>query len=64
MEEVWELYLDESGEFRDDQLRKEYNPSLVGGVLCQEGRADSIAKRFDGKKSHATEDPPPLPAWG
>ena len=28
------LYLDESGNFEDDDLQKGKNPSLVGGVLC------------------------------
>ena len=34
----YSLYLDESGQFEDDQLRKGYSPSLVGGLLVRSDR--------------------------
>ena len=30
----YELYLDESGNFEDDDLKPGYTPSFVGGILC------------------------------
>lgn len=31
----YELYLDESGNFESDDLKKNFTPSFVGGVLCR-----------------------------
>ena len=37
MTHTYNIYIDESGEFKDDVLKKGLNPSLVGGVLSLEG---------------------------
>ena len=38
--ETWDLFLDESGEFRDDPRQTNMNPSFVGGVLMPAGTVD------------------------
>ena len=56
--ETWELYLDESGEFEDRRVRGNWNPSLVGGLLCAEGAvtAGRAEKLCGGQRLHANED--------
>ena len=56
--EKWELFLDESGEFKDDTLRRDFNPSLVGGVLCRAGTVTEAQANewFGGQRAHATEE--------
>ena len=59
--ETWDLFLDESGEFRDDPRQTNMNPSLVGGVLMPAGTVDleKAKELFEGRKSHANEDHSP-----
>ncbi len=60
MKKIFELWLDESGDFEDDRkLKKWQNPSLVGGVLVESGKIDAkkIIKLVTGKNSfHGTDD--------
>ena len=54
---IFELYLDESGEFADDSLSEGSSPSLVGGLLCEAGSAipDLLQKKIT-RPIHATEE--------
>ena len=48
------LYLDESGNFWEDDPSDKVSPSLVGGVLCQKGLADdSIAEGVHSNVVHS-----------
>ncbi len=56
--EKWDLFLDESGEFKDGKLKSGLNPSLVGGLLCRSGAVSekAAAALFDNCESHVTEE--------
>ena len=58
MSKKYELWLDESGKFEDDEARKEKeNPSLIGGILIEKENIENI--KFDTlisqERNHATE---------
>lgn len=59
MQKIFELWLDESGEFdKEKELQREKkNPSLVGGLLIEQERVEEIDFRglIDGERIHATE---------
>ena len=54
---IFELYLDESGEFADDSLSEGSSPSLVGGLLCEAGSGipDLLQNKIT-RPIHATEE--------
>lgn len=52
----YELYLDESGNFEDDDLKKGHTPSFVGGVLClSQSMTPSAIDRLVSGTIHAME---------
>lgn len=58
MPRKYELWLDESGQFVDDQAKKESeNPSLIGGILIDADVAQEIdlSKLIPPERRHATE---------
>lgn len=58
MAKRFKLWLDESGDFKDEGKAKKWNPSLVGGVLCDaEALNKNIVEEIIVEKSfHATEN--------
>lgn len=54
----FKLWLDESGGFKDDRMRKFWNPSLVGGLLFDDGLFDNkiVESIIPEVKFHANEN--------
>lgn len=57
MHKVFELWLDESGEFQNEKelQRRQFKPSLIGGFLVEQERVDEIAfdALIDEERTHA-----------